>query len=386
MELFALSASSCLHDIDKGLGTFKRSHGEVSAGEIRIHFSKYGLDAGEADIIGWIIKVHDHGDFSFDLPEDPIVIGALELNIKPLAALFRLADILHADYRRIDSAKAINPKDRARYCIRGWKYDAEGRIRFWADPDEIPDLEHIHRAVGMMRQDIEKIAPILRNAGYPYEISVTEIDESKFLYAAQTVRLSNRSFLGMDSFCEDDYHLFKGRTKESHELYQMLLFNDPITAIQDRSKDVRICTWKALARICTWKDISLLNSMLTSDISDVKVASAEALIRLGYHEGIAKLCEMLKDKGKNGQMALDALARLGDREIIPDLVKMIKDEDPIVKKGAARALGSLGSEEEVPVLLGIIVSESDINPDAKDALIFIDRKLYCPFNWNNKEK
>jgi hypothetical protein len=132
--------------------------------------------------------------------------------------------------------------------------------------------------------------------------------------------------------------------------------------------------------------VSLLNSMLTSDISDVKVASAEALIRLGYHEGIAKLREMLKDKGKNGQMALDALARLGDREIIPDLVKMIKDEDPIVKKGAARALGSLGSEEEVPVLLGIIVSESDINPDAKDALIFIDRKLYCPFNWNNKEK
>jgi hypothetical protein len=119
LELFALSAASCLHDIDKGLGTFKKLHGEVSAGEIRIHFSKYGLDAGEADIIGWIIKVHDHGDFSFDLPEDPIVIGALELNIKPLAALFRLADILHADYRRIDSAKAINPKDRARYCIRG---------------------------------------------------------------------------------------------------------------------------------------------------------------------------------------------------------------------------------------------------------------------------
>lgn len=165
------------------------------------------------------------------MPEDPIVIGALELNIKPLAALFKLADILHADYRRVDNAKAVNPKERARHCIRGWKYDTEGRIKFWADPSEISDLEHIHRAVAMMRQDIEKIAPILRYAGYPYEITVAEIDESKLMYTVQADQLSNRTFLGMDSFCEDEQHLLKGRAKEIQELYQKLLTKDPITAL-----------------------------------------------------------------------------------------------------------------------------------------------------------
>jgi HEAT repeat protein len=231
LELFALSATACLHDIDKYWETAKNLHGEISAGEIRSHFVKYGLDAGQADIVGWITKVHDHGDFGFDLPEDPIVIGVTNINIRILAALFKFADVLHADYHRVDKEMPVNPKDRARYCIRGWKYDVDGRIKFCANPEQISDLEHIHRAIAMMRQDIEKIALILREVGYPYEIAVPEIDESKLIYATQTKKLSERSFLGMDSFSEDDQHLFKGRKNESQELYQMLLVNDPIVAL-----------------------------------------------------------------------------------------------------------------------------------------------------------
>jgi len=235
LELFSLSASSCLHDIDKGWGVNKKRHGEMSAGEIRFHFNKYGLDAGQADLVGWIIKVHDHGDFDFDLPEDPVVVGSVELRIRPLAALFKLADLLHADYRRVDNPKTISPKDRARFCIRGWKFDAEGRIKFFADPDEVSDIEHIHRAIAMMRKDLEKIAPILRESGYPYQITIAEIDESKLIYAIQSEKASDRSFLGMDSFSEDDQHLFKGRSNESQELYQMLLTDDPIIALVGES-------------------------------------------------------------------------------------------------------------------------------------------------------
>ncbi|MGB9596180.1 MAG: HD domain-containing protein, partial [Candidatus Poribacteria bacterium] len=235
LELFSLSASACLHDIDKQWGTTKKRHGEMSAGEIRIHFNEYGLDAGQSDLVGWVIKVHDHGDFDFDLPEDPVVIGSVEIKIRPLAALFKLADLLHADYRRVNSSEIISPKERARFCIRGWKFDPEGRIKFFADPNEVSDIEHIHRAIAMIKKDLEKIAPILREAGYPYQIAIAEIDESRLIYAAQSGETSNRSFLGMDSFSEDDQHLFKGRDKESQELYQMLLTNDPVTALVGES-------------------------------------------------------------------------------------------------------------------------------------------------------
>ncbi|HGJ65321.1 TPA: ATP-binding protein, partial [bacterium] len=231
LELFALSAASCLHDIDKCWGIGKRFHGEISSGEIRIHFANYGLDACQADIVGWIIKVHDHGDFDFDLPQDPIAIGSADINIQPLAALFRLADILHADYYRVDKDITADPKDRARYCIRGWKYDDNGRIIFCANPEQIADLEHIHRAIAMIRNDIERIAPILQKSGYPYEVGMTEIDESKLIYSLKTEKLCNRPFLGMDSFGEDDQHLFKGRENESKELYKLLLMNDPIIAL-----------------------------------------------------------------------------------------------------------------------------------------------------------
>jgi HEAT repeat protein len=231
LELFALSAASCLHDIDKCWGIGKRFHGEISSGEIRVHFSKYGLDACQADVVGWIIKVHDHGDFDFDLPQDPIAIGSADINIQPLAALFRLADILHADYYRVDKDIPVEPKDRARYCIRGWKYDDNGRIVFCANPEQISDLEHIHRAIAMIRKDIERIAPILQKSGYPYEVGITEIDESKLIYSIKTDKLTNRPFLGMDSFNEDDEHNFKGRENESKQLYQMLLMNEPIIAL-----------------------------------------------------------------------------------------------------------------------------------------------------------
>lgn len=235
LELFSLSAAACLHDIDKHWGVTKKLHGEISSGEIRAHFANYGLDAGQADIVSWIIKVHDHGDFDFDLPKDTIAVGIMDINIKQLAALFKLADILHTDYLRVDQERPTSPKERARYCIRGWKYDVDGRIKFYAEPEQISDLEHIHKAIAMIRQEIEKIAPILKKYDYPNEIAVAEIDESKLVYSIQIDKFCNRSFLGMEPFCEDDQHLFKGRERETQELYQMLLANDPIVTLVGES-------------------------------------------------------------------------------------------------------------------------------------------------------
>ncbi len=235
IELFSISSAACLHDMDKSLKVLKKHHGEIAAGEVGLHFYDYGLDPGQAGIVRWIIRVHDHGSFDMDLPADPLVIGTAEVDIKPLAAIFKLADILHADYRRSNDPHPTEAKKRARICIHGWTYDADGKIRFHAVPEKFSDPDHILRAIAMMRKAIEPMAPVLREAGYPYEFTRTAIDESKLIYLAQEKRRTGRSFIGMDSFEEDDQHLFKGRRRESGELYQLLLARDPIVALVGNS-------------------------------------------------------------------------------------------------------------------------------------------------------
>ncbi len=309
LELFSLSASSCLHDIDKEWGTTKKRHGEMSAGEIRFHFDEYGLDVGQSDLVGWIIRVHDHGSFDLDLPEDPVVIGSVELKIRPLAALFKLADLLHADYRRVRNSQVISPKERARFCIRGWKFDPEGRIKFFADPSEVSDIEHIHRAIAMMKKDLEKIAPILREAGYPYQIATVEIDESKLIYAAQSVKMSERSFLGMDSFSEDDQHLFKGRKNESQEIYQMLLTDDPITALVGESGIGKTSLLKAglfpILRRSGWRIsyIRVLNDNIPDIVQRIWLQIMESDLPISMNS-LIKVLQTISDRNQHDNILI----------------------------------------------------------------------------------
>jgi len=258
IELSSLSSAACLHDMDKSLKVLKKYHGEIASGEVGLNFDDYGLDPGQADIVRWIIRVHDHGSFDMDLPAEPLVIGTAEVDIKPLAAIFKLADILHADYRRSNDPHPTEAKERARICIRGWRYDNEGRIEFHAVPEKVSDLDHIHRAIAMIRKAIEPMAPVLREAGYPYELTRADIDESKLIYPAQERRRSGRSFIGMDSFGEDDQHLFKGREKESEELYELLQAGDPIVALVGdsgvgKTSLIRAALFPILRKTGNWK-------------------------------------------------------------------------------------------------------------------------------------
>ncbi len=154
--------------------------------------------------------------------------------------------------------------------------------------------------------------------------------------------------------------------------------------LQDRSKEVRIEAFRSLVEFCSWEDISLFIPMLESDIPEIKVLSAEALAKLGYQEGIIKLRTMMGDDSKSARLALKSLVNLGDQTIITDLVRMIEDKDPIIRKESAKMMGILGSESEVQELLDILLDSHGTNQDAKNALIYIDRKLYCPFNWECK--
>ena len=64
------------------------------------------------------------------------------------------------------------------------------------------------------------------------------------------------------------------------------------------------------------------------------------------------------------------LGRLKDRRAAPALIQVLsRDRDPVVRLGAATALGSMGAVDAVPALIESLGDrESDVRTAAKDSL------------------
>jgi HEAT repeat protein len=63
---------------------------------------------------------------------------------------------------------------------------------------------------------------------------------------------------------------------------------------------------------------------------------------------------------------------------------MLQDRDSDVRKMAAKAIAQLGAEEELDRLAGMVVATPWFGEtwlDAYEALMLLDRNLYCPFEW-----
>ena len=192
--------------------------------EVRRRAINFGLDEGIAEIIGWIIGVHNESNLSL-LPYGSLPVGAYEVNIRLLSAIFKLADILHTDYQRIslqvvefnNARFSDNPKTLFRYRIRGWRFDKYGRIELFAVPKSWDELEVINKGFELCRQEVEPIVPILEEVDFPNELTLY-LDETDLEHQAfESSREENtilHSFIGMDSFRESESHAFKGRDEE----------------------------------------------------------------------------------------------------------------------------------------------------------------------------
>ena len=99
--------------------------------EVRDRALDFRLDQGQAEIVGWIVRAHNDGDLNA-LPDAPIPLGGVaEVDVRPLAALLKLADALHTDYRRVSRQVTEmggrraeeSPKSRFRLSVRGWRFD-----------------------------------------------------------------------------------------------------------------------------------------------------------------------------------------------------------------------------------------------------------------------
>ncbi len=239
IDLFSLSVAAALHDTGKA-GSSPDDHGHVSMWEVRGRAQDFGLDQGQAEVVGWIVRAHNDGNLEA-LPDKPVPLGPLQVSVRPLAALFKLADALHTDYRRVspqvigleDRRTEDSPKTRFRLLVRGWIFADEDQVQLYAVPKAWTDEEVIYTGFRMTCQELEPVIPTLRDAGLPWKLILHLDDadlERKAVQHAEEQRQIERAFPGMDNFAEADAHLFKGRDDDVLALRQQVLA-EPLTLL-----------------------------------------------------------------------------------------------------------------------------------------------------------
>ncbi len=238
-DLFVLSAAAALHDVGKA-GDFSDDHGHVSMWEVRNRAGVFGLDQGQAEVVGWIVRAHNDGKLD-ELPTDPIPLGTREVNPRPLAALFKLADALHTDYHRVSPQTTglggkdaqDNPKTLYRMRVRGWRFGEQSRVELYAVPKDWPDVDVIHTGFEYTRRELEPVIPTLRDADLPYDLML-QLDEAdlerKAIERFSAQQRIERAFVGMDYFKEDDAPRFKGREEDAQLLWQQVVAS-PVTLL-----------------------------------------------------------------------------------------------------------------------------------------------------------
>jgi hypothetical protein len=239
-DLFVLSAAAALHDAGKA-GDAPGDHGHVSMWEVRSRAETFGLDQGQAEVVGWVVRAHNDGDLEA-LPAEPVPVrGIAEVYVRPVAALFKLADALHTDYRRV-SRQVVeaegrrgedNPKTRFRLRVRGWRFDEQGRIELYAVPKDWEDVAVIHTGFDMTRRELESVAPTLQDAGLPWDLTLGVDDTDlvhKALVEVEEEEQVERAFVGMGHFTEAEASRFKGRDDDAQRLLRGVMAR-PVTLL-----------------------------------------------------------------------------------------------------------------------------------------------------------
>jgi len=200
--------------------------------------------------------------------------------------------------------------------------------------------------------------------------------------------------------------------------------------LKDQHWEVRQVAVEALAQVAESEDIPDLQEMLEDQHWEVQQAAQQALARVLKNMGwkaIPYLREWLKPKGVHARQAaseaLPVVLQQVRPETVPDLPELLKemlkeklkDEEWDVRMDEAEALSQTFQEvgpAAIPSLRGLLrdgavrgaamhalkdlVTEADLewltewvvrypltetSEAANRLLIYLDRKLYCPFEW-----
>lgn len=113
-------------------------------------------------------------------------------------------------------AKKEDEKTRFRKLIPGWGFDKNSHIELTAVPENFNDPNIIQKGVSMMQKEIECIAPVLRDAGYPHKISLF-YDNRKLIRKSE--EKTRPELLEMVFYTEKEASIFRGRNCEKSSTF-----------------------------------------------------------------------------------------------------------------------------------------------------------------------
>ena len=219
MDLFLLSASACLHDIDKtvkDLDGCQRDLPEKNPKEIIYENCEYfGLRREQANAIGHIVDAHDGRGIESLLR--CLHLSSKNIDIKGDAAIFHLADMLDSNYWKSNNDDfATNwqtPK-----AIIGWDLDEKNRIILKVVPD-IEEIEDAYTFYETMKENLSKISPYLMLSGYPHELGALDVGDFFHFAKSEEGAFKDCPFPGMSFYTIGDADIFRGRDEEINELF-----------------------------------------------------------------------------------------------------------------------------------------------------------------------
>jgi len=191
VDLHLLLTAAWLHDVGKIL-TFDSSqsyekqraqHAARGFGFIIRENESFRLDEKEALAVAYIIKGHTLTDLS-SLPEKKGVGTGPAIEIRPLAAVLRLADELDIDYNRVPdivkqlSGITITPKWDIRENIDGIEIQSNTwDIKIYSSPKSFEVLEAISNTVDWISKALTSIRDELRKLGLLYKTVELIVDD-----------------------------------------------------------------------------------------------------------------------------------------------------------------------------------------------------------------
>lgn len=143
-----------------------------------------------------------------------------------------------------------------------------------------------------------------------------------------------------------------------------------IKALKSDSGSIRIAALMALGERKEAAAIDFITPILTRDYSPVQSSAAFALGEIGDERAVEVLVKQMKDGDSDSirSNAAIALGKIGTETAVPDLIQRLRDNRAGVRSSAALSLGKIGSETAVEPLIGVLNSGKLVEGRAKDSV------------------
>lgn len=159
--------------------------------------------------------------------------------------------------------------------------------------------------------------------------------------------------------------------------------------LKDEDGVVRQSAGRALAQVLAesgTRAIPELRQLLKNDDVEICQAARQALLNLvaeGDSEVLPLLRDLLIDEhplvADAAREALTHVAAQLGRRAIPHLSEILQDRHPAARHAAAGAIAALNPERGLQAWAELVVAYPLDNEPATQALVALDRRLYCPF-------